>query len=149
LLLRIDKDVKSIVDALKAADVVDASVPCLPNAASGVSSFSRLRKLNEIHRKTTRFSVQPIDQKAQNAFISSSAPLRVVFTLTPLVNQLPKDVQKRVKNNVIDQLKRSLSSSFLKRLDLKSPEEWVDLVTISTDDNKSLTKSVWGLSASP
>lgn len=116
----IDKDVSSIIAALKESDLCMDPSSNMPR---------KPQKLRDLRSKTTRVTITPIEPSAASAFMSAQAPLRVVFTLTPLLGHLPQAIQESVKEDVVSKLKKSLSVNFLKRARIQT-DEWVDMVTI-------------------
>lgn len=98
-------------------------LPALPRARPK-------RRIADLRSKTTRVTIAPIEPSAASAFVSSPVPLRVVFTLTPLLGLLPLEVQTTVKENVAGRLQKSLSTSFFQKLNIQR-EEWMDMVHIS------------------
>ena len=120
----IDKDVSSILQELKS---MDWSIPTSPAFKRPKSPSNNIKDLRS---KTTRVTITPLDPKSSSAFISDLVPLRVVFTLTPLVRTLPESVQTSIKASVLSKLKKSLSAALLERL-AKDEGELYDMVVIS------------------
>jgi hypothetical protein len=120
----IDRDVSLILKELKKMDWSIPTSPLLDRRPKSPGlNFKDLRS------KTARVTITPLDPKASKAFISSDlVPLKVVFTLTPLLSSFPESVQTSVKKSVLSKLKSSLSSSFLNRL---AKDEEFDMVVIS------------------